>query len=80
MDNGAVLGNDTIDEVQVTSDPPQFVKNSAGDQQNDAALGPGLRDRVSHRGIEHATLSDGAVIIERDNRHFHRSLLVECST
>ena len=26
MDDGAVLGNDTIDEVQVTRDPSQFVR------------------------------------------------------
>ena len=71
---------DAVDEVQVAGDPSQFVEDPAGDQQHDDALRAGGGDRVAHRRVQHVAASDGAVVIQRDDRQFHRLLLGECST
>ena len=72
MNDRAVLGDDTIDEVQVTSNPSQFVEDPTGDQQHDDALRPGGRNRVPHRWVQNVAASDGAVVVQRDDRQLHR--------
>jgi hypothetical protein len=49
VNHRGVLGDDTVDEVQVTSNSSQSIEDPAGDEQHHDALRADGGNRVPHR-------------------------------
>ena len=64
---GPVLGDDHVEERQISGSPPQVSDPSACGQDDDDPLPPEIRDRTAHSGIEHAVDRDRAVVVERNS-------------
>jgi hypothetical protein len=67
MKDGAVLGDDSVHEVQVAGDPTELAQDTSGHEQDDDASRPGIRNGVAHRWIETIALGDRAVVVESDD-------------
>lgn len=67
MNHGAVFGDDSIDEMQVTRNPSQFFEDPASDQQHDDTARAGGGNRVPHRGVQNVAPSHGAVVVQSDH-------------
>lgn len=71
MHDGAVLGDDSVDEVQVPSNAPQVLEDTSRHEQDDDAARPRGSNGRPHGGVEHISASDGAVVVDGDHGQFH---------
>jgi hypothetical protein len=71
MENGAILGDDTVDEAQIASHAAKLVENPSRHEQDGDAPGPcsgdGFPDQRAHRIIARGR----SVIVQREHRQFH---------
>jgi hypothetical protein len=67
----SVLGDHTIDEVQIPGNPTKIVETTAGDEHHRDTHSPRVGDGVANGWIQPITSSDRAVVIERENRKLH---------
>ena len=63
-----VLGEHTVDEVQITGDATTIVETTAGDEHHRDTDSPRIRDGVANEGIQPIISGDRAVVVERENR------------
>ena len=74
VQDGAVLGDHGVDEVQLAGDAAKVVENPPGDKQDHDAAPPDDGNRFAHLGLQYVTARDGAVEVQCDHRQFHRPL------
>jgi len=69
--DGAIFGDNGIEETQVAQEPLQIGEDSAGHEDNHNSARARLDDRRFHGGIENPVFCDGAVVIECQDTKFH---------
>lgn len=70
-DNGPVLRDDGIHESKVTGHPSEVIENTTSDDRDGDAPLTRLSDRAANLWVEYAALSDGTVVIEREDSEPH---------
>ena len=71
MRDGAVLGDDTVDEMQIAGHATQLVEDPAGHEEHRIAACSRVGNRVAHRWIERLVVRDRTVVVEREHRRLH---------
>ena len=74
VNDGAVLGDNGIDEVKVTGHSNELGEDATRDEKDEDASGPQRSNRVTHRFVGPVPIRDRTVVVERDCCELHRGL------
>ena len=74
-DNRAVLGDDGVNEAEVSGCAPEVIESTTRDDGHRDAAFTNVCNRAAHFRIEHPVAGDGSVVVERENGKPHERFL-----